>query len=196
MKYFIAHLLSDDARRYHERLTRELSKRFSIVPLHERVPPHLTIKIPFEASEDQIREVERVLRSFARTHAAPELTFDGFGHFGFRTVYLDVRQSRAPILLVRECLTVLKENAPWLSFGPLEGNKLHASVARFLSRRQFKRIWKLISKARPRFKTSFDNIAILKKDGTRWVVHAKIALPEATPSVSTRHTITSKHALL
>lgn len=165
MKYFVAHLLSGEAQRYHERLTRELSHRFDIVPLHERVPPHLTIKIPFEANTEQIEELERVLRSFARTHEARELTLKGFGHFGFRTVYLDVASGDPSVQIARECLKTLRDHVPWLSHGPLEGNKLHASVARFLTRKQFARIWRMLKIAHPHFTTLFDNIAILKKKG-------------------------------
>jgi 2'-5' RNA ligase len=197
VKYFVAHLLSDDARRYHERLTRELAQRFKIVPLHERVPPHLTVKIPFEASEEEVADLERVLRAFARTHTSTPLELEGFGHFGFRTVYLDVKRSRESILLVRECIDTLKKNAPWMSFGPLEGNKLHASVARFLSRRQFQRMWKLLKTSRPHFHTTLDNLTILKKDGARWIVHANIPLPHDTVSwQEVSQTSSARHLLV
>lgn len=200
MKYFIAHLLSGDAKKYHEKLTRTLSRRFSVVPLHEKVPPHMTVKIPFEASDDEIRDVERVLRSFARTRAAEPFFISGFGHFGFRTIYLNVEKSERTVALARGCLSAMKKNLPWLSFGPLEGNKLHASIARFLSRRQFLRIWKLLGGLKPSFQSTFDNIAILKKDGSHWDIHTRIALTGRTdmsnskpyaPSVSRQKTLVS-----
>jgi len=195
MKYFIAHLLSGDAKTYHERVTRELSARFRIVPLHERVPPHLTIKIPFEATDEQIKDVEKVLRSFARMHRPHPFSMKGFGHFGFRTIYMDVPKGDV-VFTARKCLATLRTNAPWLPPAPLEGNKLHASVARFLSRRQFKRIWRVLTVANePCFETSFDNISILRKDDSRWVVASRIAFghehfPEQ--SSETRKTLNSK----
>lgn len=174
----MAHLLSGDAKKYHERITRELSGRFRIVPLHERVPPHLTLKIPFEADTEQIHDVEKVLRSFARVRRSAPLILKGFGRFGFKTIYLDVCKSDQAVSLSRECINVLRENFPWLPNAPLEGNKLHASVARFLSRRQFLRMWKLLHGLSPSFNSSFDNITILKKEDSHWSVHTRIALPE------------------
>lgn len=196
MKYFVAHLLTGDARHYHERLTRELSDRFRIAPLHARVPPHVTIKIPFEADAEEIRHIERTLRAFAGTRTATELILKGFGHFGFRTIYLDAYKSADSVTLVRECLRSLREGVPWLPFGPLEGNKLHASVARFLSRGQFKRVWKLLDGVHPHFPSSLDNIAIMKKEGPRWVVHTTITLPHAVPSPDAALTVRSKSVLV
>ncbi|MEK9177042.1 MAG: 2'-5' RNA ligase family protein [Patescibacteria group bacterium] len=176
MRYFIAHLLEGKAKMYHEALTRALSDRFALVPLHERVPPHLTVKIPFEADETEIKDMERVLRSFARTRAPAHVTLSDFGHFGFRTIYLDVARSPEATALTREALRVLRDNLPWLPRPPLEGNKLHASVARFLPRQKFRRVWRLLEGMHPRFTTTLDNLAILKREDKAWTVHTLIPL--------------------
>lgn len=173
----VAHLLSGDASAYHKALAEELTFRFRTLPLHERIPAHITIKPPFEADDDRIAEVERVLRAFsAQEHAVP-LLFSGFGKFGFRTIYMDVRKSPDAVSLARNALKVLNENVSWLPLNPREGNKLHASVARFLSHRQSRRIWRFLKECTyPRFHASLDNIAILKKEGRDWRVHALIPL--------------------
>jgi 2'-5' RNA ligase len=185
MKYFIAHLLSGEAKKYHEALTRALANRYNIIPLHERVPPHLTVKVPFDADESQIRDVERVLRSFARTRHAATLTFSGFGHFGFRTIYLDIVKSAEATDFLREAIRTLHDNIAWLPRPPLEGNKLHASVARFLTRRQFRRIWRPLLATRPRFTVLFDNLAILKREDKAWKVHTVVPVPH---TLSAHHT--------
>lgn len=176
MKYFIAHLLSGDAKVFHESVARELSFRFHTAPLYERLPPHITIKAPFETDEAGIAEVERILRALAHGERAAPITIRGFGRFGFRTVYLDVVKSPDAVAFVRNTLKILRENIPWLPTAPLEGNKLHASVARFLTRRQFRHIWRFLKTFHPEFHLSFDNIAILKKEGQTWTVHASIPL--------------------
>lgn len=179
MKYFVAHLLSGDAKAYHSALTRALAEKYRIVPLHERRPPHITIKPPFETDDAGIAEVERALRSFAHHERAVPLVFDGFGRFGFRTIYMDVYKSVDVVSLVRRALDALNTNVPWMVKGPLEGNKLHASVARFLDRRKFRRIWRELRILRPRFEGMFDSIAILKKEGSAWQLHASIPIPRS-----------------
>ncbi len=177
MKYFVAHLLSGDAEAYHASVTRELTLRHRITPLHDRIPPHITIKPPFETDEPGIKEVERALRSFAHHEHAVPLVFDGFGRFGFRTIYMDVYKSAEVVALVRRAIQMLNTNISWMPVGPLEGNKLHASVARFLNRRQFRRIWRELKVLRPHFESVFDSITILKKEGRSWQVHSSIPIP-------------------
>lgn len=178
MKYLIVHLLSGDAKAFHERITREISIRYHTLPLFERIASHITLKPPFETDEEGIKEVERILRAFAKGERATPLTLSGFGHFGFRTMYIDIPKSSEAVVLARRTLKVLNENVEWMPKNPLEGNKLHASVARFLTRRQSRRISRHLSALKPPyFEVTFDNIAILKKEGNAWHRHAVIALP-------------------
>lgn len=175
MRYFVAHLLSGRVKEYHGRLTRELASRYHTVPLNEPAP-HITIKPPFEADEAGIQDVERTLRSFAHAERAVPITLHGFGRFGFRTLYLDVYRSAEATALARRCIQTLNENVLWMPRAPLEGNKLHASIARFLNRRQSRRMWRLLRSMHPHFETTFDNIVIFKKEGATWKVHALIAI--------------------
>ncbi|MES2014632.1 MAG: 2'-5' RNA ligase family protein [Patescibacteria group bacterium] len=176
MRYFVAHLLSGDAKNYHENLTRELASKYRIIPLHERMPPHLTIKPPFETDDAGIAEVERTLRAFLHHERAVALTIQGFGRFGFRTIYMDVHKSTEAVSFVRRAIEVLNTHIPWMPAYPLEGNKLHASVARFLNRRQFRRIWRELRTLRPQFETLLDTIVILKKEDRVWRIHATVPL--------------------
>lgn len=174
MKYFIAHLLTGDAKQYHVGLTHGLALKYRIIPLHDRIPPHITVKPPFETDEAGIAEVERILRSFAHHEHPLPLTIDGFGRFGFRTVYMDVYKNSEVVSLVRRAIHALNTHIAWMPEYPLEGNKLHASVARFLNRKQFRRIWRELRLLKPRFESTFDNIVILKKEGRIWEVHSRI----------------------
>jgi len=177
LRYLVAHLLSGDASAFHKALARELTLRFHTIPLHERIPAHITIKPPFEADDEHIADIERILRAFDSTEPAAPLLFRGFGRFGFRTIYLDVQKSPEAVSLARRALKTLNDNAGWLPHNPREGNKLHASLARFLAPRQSRRIWRFLREcAYPQFETRFDNIAILKKEGREWRVHALIPL--------------------
>jgi 2'-5' RNA ligase len=170
VKYFVAHLLSGEAKAYHERLTRALAARYRIFPLHEKVSPHITVKPPFETDEEGIKEVERVLRACAHSEHAVSLSIKGFGHFGFRTIYLDTQKNPDATALVRRVIRALNENISWMPKYPHEGNKLHASVARFMDRVQYRRVARYVAKETADFKIPFDNVAILKKEGKVWEV--------------------------
>lgn len=165
-------MLSGDTARYHQRLTQYLTHRFNTTPLHEKVAPHITVKIPFEANATECAGVEHVLQGFVETHYAQPLTVRGFGRFGHRTVYLNAQEQRGAVQLVRDCVTALNA-LPWMQQVPHEGNTLHASVARFLTRKQFRRIWRHVAREAPHFEATFDSIALLKKvPGERtWQTH-------------------------
>lgn len=182
MKYFVAHLLTGDAKTYHERLTRDIAYRYGVYPLHERVVPHLTVKAPFECDEEGIAEVERVLRSFAHNESAVSYTIRGFGKFGFRTAYLNVHRSPEAVSLVRRAIRAVNDNVSWIPRSPLEGNKLHASVARFMTRKQSRRVGRYLSTQQAFFRQTLDNIAILRKEGRTWEVETIIALRAEAPA--------------
>lgn len=169
-KYFVAYLLTGNAKTYHERLTRALANRYRIFPLHEKVSPHITIKPPFETDEEGIQEVERVLRAFAHGENAVPLSIRGFGHFGFKTAYLDTQKSSDATMLMRRAVKALNENISWMPKYPHEGKKLHASVARFMDRVQSRRVARYLAKENAAFDVVFDNVAILRKKDKTWEV--------------------------
>lgn len=189
-KYFVAFLLDGDVRNYSLRLSEEISNRYHTVRFFDKVTPHITVKIPFLSDNDGIKDVERTLRAFARTQCAPRVTIKGFGHFGFRTIYLSTEGNEAADF-VRACLSQLTRNIPWLPTPPLEGNKLHVSVARYLTRRKFLKIWRALKGVSPTFSNRLDNLAILVHEEGKWRVYALIpvrteALGELTAADSGR----------
>lgn len=184
MKYFVAHLLSGDVKAYHERLTRDIAQRYGVYPLHERVVPHFTVKAPFECDDEGIAEVERVLRSFAHNESSAPYTIKGFGKFGFRTAYLNVHNSPEAISLVRRAIRAVNDNVARIPRAPLEGNKLHASVARFMTRKQSRRVGRHLASQHAFFRQTIDNLSILRKEGRVWAVETIIGLKNEAPAVA------------
>lgn len=189
MKYLIAYLLSGEAKTYHERLTRALAARYKIFPLHQKVLPHITIKPPFETDEEGIAEVERVLRAFAHNENAVPLSIRGFGHFGFKTAYLDTQKSSEATMLMRRAVKALNDNISWIPKYPHEGKKLHASVARFMDRVQSRRVARYLAKEHAQFDVAFDNVAILKKKDKAWEVMTVIPFRHAGGEWTVRNTL-------
>ena len=102
---------------------------------------------------------------------------------------MNVVKSRGAVLLVRDCISDLN-TLSWMQQVTHEGNKLHASVARFMKYRQFRRVWRHLKNEHPHYKERLDSIAILKKQhGQRaWSMHKEFDLyvPESQ-RVSTQH---------
>lgn len=177
MKYFVAHVLAGDAKRYHERLVRALSRTHKIHVPKRHSPPHITIKPPFECGLMGIVQVEKALRVYARSHTAPHYTLKGFGKFGFKTIYWDVQRTSEAVSFVRGCIKYVNKEVRWMPRSPLEGNKLHASVARHLDKKTSARIWKMIKDLTPEYTGRFDTIAVMKKVRNQWVIRTTIRVP-------------------
>ena len=177
MRYFIAHLVEGSAKRYRDRVVRELHRKYKIKSPKLSLPAHLTIKPPFECGLMGITQVEKSLRAFVRLQTAPPYRLRGFGRFGFKTMYLDVVQSPDATTLFRSCVAHLNKENPWLPRGAVDGNKLHLSVARHLDRKTSAKIWKDLSTLKPEWQGRLDSISVLKYEKKRWVVRTTIRIP-------------------
>ncbi len=177
MRYFIAHLVPSDVKRYHERLVRSLHRTHKIRLPKRHSPPHITVKPPFECGLMGIVEVEKALRSYTRLHTAPRYTLSGFGKFGFKTIYLDAIKSPQAVSFVRGLVTYLNHEVPWLPRASMEGNKLHTSVARHLDRKTSSRVWRALKHLEPRFECTMDTVAVLKMVGSSWTVRTLLKVP-------------------
>jgi 2'-5' RNA ligase len=186
VRYFVAHLLSGEVQRYYGSLSRDFAFHYKILPLSERVPAHLTVKPPFEADDEKIHAVERALRAFAGQEKPVSLKFSGFGHFGFRTIYLDVENGDA-VSMIRRGVDFLNMHLPWMPRSIHDGKKPHVSVARFLTRTKSMRIWRQVKSLSPSISGELDNIAILRKEGKRWVLHTLIPLGGSDNGFSYMH---------
>lgn len=183
MKYFVAYLLQGRAYEYHRALTGALAQRFHI---KRKASPHLTVKIPFEANKYEIAQLEQLLAQFAACVQPEPFALEGFGRFGFRTIYLDVPKSTGAVALVRDAIEEMKV-LPWMQQVPHEGNKLHVSVARFLTYRKFRRIWRTLKSEKPHFREVLDGFVIMKKErpSDSWQLHREFAFGSAfAPSFS------------
>ena len=191
-RYLLAYLLDGEVAHYHHTLTMYLADRYHLQPIHTRLGPHVTIKIPFEANAYEAEQLKARLETFAYNHPPQHLTFDGFGRFGFKTAYLDVVKSNASVETVRRCIGDLNE-FPWMQQVTHEGNKLHASVARFMTYKKFRRVWRHLKTERVHFKTTVHALTLLKKGNERmWHTEETFSF---NPLVS-RHTFAREPVLV
>ena len=171
MLYFIGHIIRGRAGAYHDALRKEISETFHTYPLHEKIPPHITLKAPFKTKS--IGEVEKLLELFAPKQTPSTITLSGFGHFSNRVIYIDVNASTKSMRTIKDLKYKLMQ-LKWLHFEQYEiSKKLHTTVAMRDIQTKFNHIWNFIKDDEPYFEISFDSIAFLKHDGKRWNIHCE-----------------------
>lgn len=171
MRYMITHMISGEAKKYHENLSRAVAQAYHLRPVTINIDPHLTVKAPFDALSSDLFEVERLIGHFVNTHSPVPYTLSGFGNFGDRVVYMDVTVPPGMVTVVEDFKGKLKE-LPWLEFKPHENDtKFHATLVYPKDEAQTKEIVERLNSGNaPAFTCTFDTITLLKKGERRWEV--------------------------
>lgn len=171
MRYMITHMISGDAKKYHENLSRAVAQAYHLRPVTANIDPHLTVKAPFDALSSDLFEVERLIGRFVDAHSPVSYTLSGFGNFGDRVVYMDVTAPAEIVTAVEDFKSKLKK-LPWLEFKPHEEDtKFHATLAYPKDEAQTKEMVERLNGGNaPLFTSTFDTIALLKKGERRWEV--------------------------
>lgn len=162
MRYFIGNLIRGESSEYYKTTCTDLAMRFGIMDISTLVPPHMTIKAPFERNSPEMIDDVIAMVSEAPAHT---VKLEGWNHFDNRTIFTEAKQ--VPPKLVEYLRGVLaKLRAIGLGSTPLEQKfHLHMSVARFLQPKQFEEVWRyLASVPKPNFDIRFDNLTIFEKD--------------------------------
>lgn len=172
MKHIIVHLVRGEAKEYHESLTKDLVEKFDVFPIHERIPPHLTLKRWFEVSDRDMQLLHNLLDGYTATHTPSGYDMNQFSNFREDVLFLDVEPSEKMQRDVLELMDALHTH-PSLEFDEYDnGSDFHATLTmRALKEFDFHAIRNYLDASEPpNFKMKFDNIAILKKPETEWVV--------------------------
>jgi len=172
MRHVVAHLVRGEARDYHIELTKDLVDKFDIFPIYNRIPPHLTLKRWFELSDADMRLLHNILDEYTATHSQSDYKMNRFSNFREDVLFLDVTPSEKMRKDVLELMDALHTH-PSLEFDEYDnGSDFHATLTmRALKEFDFKAVQSYLnSLEQPNFNMKFDNIAILKKLETEWVV--------------------------
>jgi 2'-5' RNA ligase len=172
MKFFIAHIIKGECGNYHEKITRSISERFGTEPLHERLPPHITIVPPFEWYDQ--RQPMAVMEDALVSVRPGFFYMSSFDHFNTHTIYLSVVPSRE----MEESVRALKKQFRMFmrEEEQLRNFIAHSSVARNLEPSKFSAIWKFLEGESPDFQCSFDSVSLLLADRGAWNVVTEIDL--------------------
>ncbi|MEK7574623.1 MAG: 2'-5' RNA ligase family protein [Patescibacteria group bacterium] len=172
MKRVIVHLIRGEAGKAHEDITKDLTLKFDAFPLHDRIPPHLTLKRWFDMDEKGMETLYECLDDFVNSHKQSNYSLAGFGNFGKDVIYVDVIPSREMSQSVLDLMSAL-HGIKEMTFDEFDnGSDFHATVAmNALKSFDYEQIWNYLeAEKQPNFKMKFDNIAILKKPVDKWIV--------------------------
>lgn len=170
MEYSIFYLIRGEAGKDHVLLAKEISKKFKIGDVSERLPPHLTLKIPFETHniEDICAVVEKVKVRFSQS----PFLLSGFGNFRKEVIFVDVQPSQTLLNMTSQLLEELRK-IPHMTFGSYEDKTpiFHATLGYCDSPQIFFKIWKYLSRKKFHHPVNFDNVAIMKKEKGKWHIY-------------------------
>ena len=161
----IAYLLRGKPAWRVRQLSDELADVFGLEPISSRIPPHVTLKAPFEtSSERNIEELKVVLADFIKGRAPAALAYEGFGQFDKRVVFIYIKPSPAAGALIADLAKTLRR-LPWVRFTRTDGEKhLHATIAYAERRSQFEEIKKYLADESVHLDGAIDNISILVQE--------------------------------
>jgi 2'-5' RNA ligase len=172
----IAHMMRGEAGHTLKSLSGEIADVFGLKKPIERIDPHLTLKAPFEASDQSIQRLTDIIATFCAQNRKVELEFEGIGHFSRRVVYVDAKANQEVQKLLGNLIFDLKK-CNWLTFENSDfEKKLHATLAYADDRRTFEEIMKYLADEKIHFNHSFDSISILRREKDRWRLHEEFML--------------------
>jgi 2'-5' RNA ligase len=168
MRYVIVCLIKGEALTFHERLVTDICDRFKVK--RQRLPAHFTIKAPFESND--ISDLEKLTEEFCSKKDYTNIEIDGFGHFREDVVFMDVKTSKEAVAVHDDYIDVLK-TLPWMEWKRNEGKGkvFHCTLVSKIPNGKFNDIWNYASNFNCYFKTTFNNITILRWEKDRWVTH-------------------------
>lgn len=182
MRHIIVHLIRGEAKEAHEAITRDLVEKLDAFPIHDRIVPHLTLKRWFDLDEAGVKEMYKILDEFVATHTQSKYRLHGFNNFGEGVIYVDADPSPEMSQTVLDLMAALHtvKDMTFDEYDVIEDD-FHATVAmRALKPFDFKQTWDYLLTRKPLdFTMKFDNIAILRKDGEKWVPERIWELPLA-----------------
>ncbi|MCX6750664.1 MAG: 2'-5' RNA ligase family protein [Candidatus Pacearchaeota archaeon] len=176
MKYCIFYLIEGKAKRYHQKLVKEVGPKFGERYMIENpLPAHITLKYFFETS--RTKELEKLLREFVKKQKQSKMEIDGFSNFDRRVVFLKIKPSKQAIKTRKELVNGIMEingiklNELDIKFKP------HLTIAYGNTKKSFSGIWNYVKKLdKPKFNLKLDNITLIKKSGKYWKVHKEFKI--------------------
>jgi 2'-5' RNA ligase len=176
MKYFVGYLIEGEAAEWHRNLTKEISEKFGLWKIHEKIPPHVTIYRPFE--REDVEPIKKLLNSWSvGQDIKGNLNISGFDRFDDRVVFAKVEVDEQTRKIGENLRSKIKE-IPGM---PLEDFPIwnpHATLMNWIEPEDIEKVWEYVNTLeKPNFIISFNNVTLFRSDGDKkWVVDEVFSL--------------------
>lgn len=176
MLYVIVCVVKGEAGEFNNQMRKEVKDKLNA--RSSKLPAHFTIKAPFEYDQP-ITELEQVLEQFSKEEKAQPFRLEGYGHFGDRVVFMDVKMSEAA-KEVHDRLIDVMSKVPYISFDKKDGkNKnFHVTVASKRIQQVFDKVWDYAVNMPYDFDCMFDNISLYKWENNTWILKHEYILEQ------------------
>lgn len=169
MRFVIVGLIGGEIDSLYTKISNDVSSRFSIGNVSNKIQCHITLKYPFESTEIEINRVERIVESVADTTKKADFNISGFGSFDHKTIFLKIEDEKF-IKYLKSSILQLGHFDEDRKFD-LEKYTPHLSVCRNIPEADFPNIWDYITTTYdPKLIGQFDNISILVEQDAIWKI--------------------------
>lgn len=166
--YFMALIPPEDLKNAITRLKEEMSSRFD--SKHAlRLPPHITLQIPFNVDEKNESKFIKTLEEFTKNQEPFRVVLSGFGSFNSKVIYIDVLHPQPIIELHNQLLEITENLIEKKPEGEKKEMNPHMTIAyRDLSKEKFDEAWAEFSQRS--FEAVFvaKSLYLLKHNGKTW----------------------------
>lgn len=174
MRLAIIFVIRGNFEKYHQRLVKEIGKKFNQQELlkEPKLPSHFCMKFPFDTTK--VKEIERIIKKIANKHTIFNLKVGKFGHFTDKVVFAKPRYSRELMELQKELIRKLRVHKQLYDLDWVP----HATISFCKNNQNYKKIWRYLKqKGEKEFNVVFDNISILRKYSEKdWRVYKEFKL--------------------
>ena len=170
-RLLLALMTPPDVTRLVEPLIKVLSDRYQTRTA--RVAPHITVQAPFRWPSTHIAELEQSLHRFTQNHRALPIYLSGFGSFGKKVIYIQVKKSLELMTLqavlahhLATTFQITDPHAKQRSFNP------HLTVAsRKLTPQSFAQAWQYLQQYSIEYQYVSDRLTLLTYDEHQWHIY-------------------------
>jgi 2'-5' RNA ligase len=165
MKYFFGFSLSEEADAYARSIAEDLSQTRHVQNVFSKYIPHITLKVSFVGTEQNLTELVEFMEKFVLGRKAIPIQMKGFGHFNIGIIYWDVLQEDERLTTLQQELCDGLESLSWVAFNAIEPNGIpHVTVGEGNIRGRFASIYDYLKgKYRKGIPVQLDTIHLFQK---------------------------------
>ena len=173
-RLLIALMTPPDVERVANQLIQSLSDRYHTRTA--RVAPHITLQAAFRWSRDEMLALEQSLEEWVRGYSPFPIYLSGFGTFGKKVIYIQVKKSDELMTLqanlarhLADTFEIIDPQSKRRSFTP------HLTVAsRKLTPQIFAQAWHYLQPYSVECQYMADRLTVLRHDGRQWHIQKQL----------------------